>query len=270
LLSARHLRCCLALLCCLACRPLAADKIADIHPDNYVTDRSGVISGTARDQLNALCAEVEHKTGAQIAVVTVRSLDGQPIENYAVDLFKHLGVGRKDNRGILLLVAPNDRRYRFEVGYGLEPVINDARAGDVGREMVPLLRQNNYSGAVQLAVGRVANLIASASNVKLENVAPEPATAQERGGKFPFWIVPIGLLVVIFIIRAIGGGGGGPDIHRRRHSGLWWMGPWIGGGGGGGWGSGSSWGGGGFGGSSGGFGGFGGGSSGGGGASGSW
>jgi TPM domain len=135
-----------------------------------------VISSTTCDQLNALCAEVERKTGAQIAVVTVRSLEGQPIENYAVDLFKHLGVGRKDNRGILLLVAPNDRRYRFEVGYGLEPVINDARAGDIGREMIPLLRQNDYSAAVQLAVGRVANIIAEASKpisdpVKLSGIA---------------------------------------------------------------------------------------------------
>jgi len=64
-----------------------------------------------------------------MAIVTVQSLDGESVENYAVDLYKQLGVGsKKDNRGVLLLVAPHERKYRIEVGYGLEPVINDARA----------------------------------------------------------------------------------------------------------------------------------------------
>src|SRR5512142_3419764 len=167
-----------------------ADRIADIHPRNYLTDLAGVVDTSTADRINALCAEVEKKTGAQIAVVTVHSLDGQPIENYAVDLFKHLGVGRKDNRGILLLVAPNDRRYRFEVGYGLEPVINDARAGDVGREMVPLLRQNDYSGALALGAGRVAGLIAADAHVTLEQGGQPPAPAEGEPIRFPVWVFP--------------------------------------------------------------------------------
>src|SRR4051812_23608099 len=84
-----------------------ADPIANIKPTGYVTDSAGVVSGSIVTRLEALCTEVEAKTGAQIAVVTVRSLDGRPIEDYAVELFKHLGVGKKDNRGVLLLVAPN-------------------------------------------------------------------------------------------------------------------------------------------------------------------
>lgn len=267
--AARTFRClALVLLCWL---PLGAQNIADIKPTNYVTDMAGVISGPARDQLNAYCAEVEQKTGAQIAVVTVRSLNGRPVEDYAVDLFQRLGVGHKDNRGVLLLLATNDHRYRFEVGYGLEPVINDARVGDIGRAMVPRLRQNDYSGAVQMAVGGLGSYIAAASNVKLDNAPPAPRTPEQRSEPFPFWILPIGIVVVIIIIRAIGGGGGrGGPLGRRRGSSLWWVGPFMGGGFGGGSSGGSSWGGGGFGGSSGGFGGFGGGMSGGGGASGSW
>src|SRR5690349_2722589 len=105
-----------------------ADPISNIKPTGYVTDLAGVISPDTKQRLEALATEVEAKTGAQMAVVTVRSLDGRPIEDYAVDLYKHLGVGHKDNRGVLLLVAPTEHRYRFEVGYGLEPVINDARA----------------------------------------------------------------------------------------------------------------------------------------------
>src|ERR1700730_6294474 len=127
----------LSVLLLLAALPAIAENPKDIHPDGYVTDLAGVIAPDTRAWLEPLCREVEEKTGAQIAVVTVHSLEGESVENYAVALYKQLGVGSKsDNRGVLLLGAPGDHKYRIEVGYGLEPVINDARAGDAGRAMV--------------------------------------------------------------------------------------------------------------------------------------
>lgn len=243
------------------------EKIPDIHPVNYVTDLAGVLDAATEARINAVAGDVERKTGAQMAVVTVNSIEGRPIEDYAVDLYKHLGVGHKDDRGVLLLLAPSERKYRIEVGYGLEPVINDARAGDIGREMVPYLRQNDYNGAIELASGRLATLIAAASDVKLDQApAPvRPQGSQSEPDNFPWWIIfPLGFFIVPFLIRALTKGAG----RRGGHGGGWWIGPGGFGGGGGGWSSG----GGSFGGSSGGFdfGGFGGGSSGGGGASGSW
>ncbi len=237
---------------------------SDVRATNYLTDLAQVIDGATAQRINALCAEVEQKTGAQIAVVTVQSLEGRPVEDYAVDLYKHLGVGHKDNRGVLLLVAPPERKYRIEVGYGLEPVINDARAGDIGRAMVPNLRQGDYSGAAMLAVRRLAGLIAADRGVTLENNPAGVRTEQpEVSDSLPLWAIAILIFGVIAFLRFVSRIGRG-----RRHGGWWWMGPM--GGWGGGWGSGGgSWGGG-WGGSSGGFGGFGGGSSGGGGASGSW
>ncbi len=262
----RQLRPLLILLIVVVALSTFAENIKDIHPVNYVTDLAGVLDDATAARVNALAGDVERKTGAQIAVVTVKSLDDRPVEDYAVDLFKQLGVGHKDDRGVLLLLAPPERKYRIEVGYGLEPVINDARAGDIGREMVPYLRQNDYNSAVELGVGRLATRIADASNVKLDQqpAAVRPLGRQsESGSEFPWWIIfPVGFFVVPFLIRALIAGGRG-----RRGGGGWWIGPMGGGGfGGGGWGDG----GGSFGGSSGGFGGFGGGSSGGGGASGSW
>src|SRR6266446_2378233 len=245
---------CILLL--LAAFPALAENPKNIHPSGYVTDLASVITPDTKARLEALCHEVEAKSGAQIAVVTVHSLEGESVENFAVDLYKQLGVGSKrDNRGVLLLVAPDEHKYRIEVGYGLEPVINDARAGDAGRAMVPLLRQGDYSAAIEAATWMLAKYIADDRGVTLSGRPPATRQRREarRSSPIGFWAI----LFIIWIIFSIARAGRG----RRGGGGGWWIGPMLGGMGGG-------WRGGGFGGSSGGFsggggfGGFGGGSSG--------
>jgi uncharacterized protein len=254
----------LSILWVIVAAPTLAENPKNIHPSGYVTDFAAVIAPDTKARLEALCREVEGKTGAQIAVVTVHSLEGDSVENFAVDLYKQLGVGNKgDNRGVLLLVAPDEHKYRIEVGYGLEPVINDARAGDAGRAMVPLLRQGDYSAAIEAATWMLAQYIANDRSVTLTGQSSAIRQRREVRHSSPigFWVI----LLIIWIIFSIARAGSG----RRGGAGGWWIGPMLGGMGGG-------WRGGGFGGSSGGysggggFGGFGGGSSGGGGASGSW
>jgi uncharacterized protein len=263
------------LLCAALCGAIFArgEDIKSIHPTGYVTDLAGVIGADKTARLEALCTELEQKTGAQMAIVTVSSLDGQSVDYYAVDLFRQLGIGsKKDNRGVLLLVAPNDRKYRIEVGYGLEPVINDARAGDAGRAMVPFLRQGDYGGAVETGAWQLAKYIADDSNVTLSGEPPVRRIrhSNRSGGTGIFWLIVVMFILFSVIGRSSGmrpGGGGGSGF-------LWFLlgmmansgGSSRGGWGGGGFGGGSS----GWGGGGGGFGGFGGGSSGGGGASGSW
>lgn len=254
---------CAALLGAVLAR---AEDVKSIHPTGYVTDLAGVIGAEKKASLEALCTELEQKTGAQMAIVTVRSLDGKSVEYYAVDLLRQLGIGsKKDNRGVLLLVAPDDRKYHIEVGYGLEPVINDARAGDAGRAMVPYLRQGDYGDAIETAAWQLAKYIADDSNVTLSGQPPVTRIrhANRGGGIGIFWVI-VGLIILFsFLGRSSGtrmGGGGG--------SGLGWF--LLGMLANSGRGSRGDWGGGGFGGGGGGFGGFGGGSSGGGGASGSW
>jgi uncharacterized protein len=258
----------------------AAQDIKQIHPTGYVSDLAGVIGPEAKTRLEALCAEVERKTGAQMAIVTVQSLEGESVENYAVNLFKELGVGsKKDNRGMLLLVAPKERKYRIEVGYGLEPVINDARAGDAGRAMVPYLRQSDYGKAAEAGAWQLAKYIADDSGVTLSGQPPVGRIQHDDGGGGnPLLWIYVGLIVLVLILRGLGsrddgrrgGGSGGSGLlwfllgmlsssSRGRSGGSSWGGGGFGGGGGG-W----------SGGGGGGFGGFGGGSSGGGGASGSW
>src|SRR5260370_28618487 len=266
---------CLLLFSAMFC---AAEDIKKIHPASYVSDLAGVIRQEERRRLEGLCAEVEQKTGGQMAIVTVQSLEGEGVDNYAVDLYKQFGVGsKKDNRGVLLLVAPSERKYRIEVGYGLEQVINDARDGDAGRAMVPFLRQGDYGKAAEAAAWQLAKYIADDSGVTLSGQPPAGRIRNTggRGGNLGLWFV-LGLIVLFFVISSLSSRGGGRRGGGSGGSGLLWflLGTLAGSAGRRSGGDSGGWGGGGFGGGSdggdSGFGGFGGGESGGGGASGDW
>ncbi len=252
----------------LALPAYAQQGLPKVKPAGYVNDFAGVLSPSARAQLEALCAEVDQKAHAQIAVVTVQSLDGKPVEDYSIALATQWGIGPKQSSsGVLILLAVQDRKYRIEVGYGLEPILPDGKVGGFMREAVPYLKEGNYDAALLLMTRRVAEVIAQDRGVTLTVATSLPQIAvsdHKQLGNGPSAIGAI-LLVIFFIfifLKLVSGGG------RRGGGGGWWVGPMMGGmmGGGG------SFGGGGFGGGGGGggFGGFGGGSFGGGGASGSW
>ena len=240
---------------------LLAEPVSQLRPADYVNDYAGVLDGSTVTQLDTICQQVEHKANAQIAIVTIKSLDGADIVSYSVDLYTKWGIGKKgSDRGILILLAVQDRRYWVTTGYGLEPILPDGKIGGFGREAVPLLKQGDYGGALVLLTSRIADVIAADAGVQLDYAHPAaPARTQRSAngsvslGTIIFWLVILALVVFTPLGRLL----------------LWGM---ILGGGrssGGGWGGGGS-GGGGFGGGGGGFGGFGGGSTGGGGAGGSW
>jgi len=244
-------------------------------PQGYVNDFANIFSPAARQQLTALCTEVDQKAHAQIAVVTVPSTNGQPIQDYSFELATKWGIGPKQsNRGVLILFAINDHTYWIQVGYGLEPILPDGKVGGFGREAVPILRQGNYDAAALLITRRIANVIAQDAGVTLSGVPPSQLRQrpqQDRQRLHPAALVLLLLLIMIIVALVVRGGGSGGGSGY-----AWWLAPFIaanmnrGRWGGGGFG-GSSWGGGGdSGGGGGGFGCFGGGDFGGGGAGGSW
>ncbi len=251
----------------------SAEPIASLRPSNYVNDFAGVLDTATQARLNDLCHQVEQKANAQIAVVTVKSVDGQDVVSYAVALYQKWGIGAKGkDRGVLILLATQDRKYWTAVGYGLEPILPDGKVGGFGREMVPLLRSGDYAGAVTLMTTRVASVIAQDAGVTLDNQPRLAAPVQERPAPGVGTVVVLLLIlffIVIPVLRLIFRGGGGRGGGGGGMGFLLGMLLGSGGGyrGGGGFGGGG-FGGGGFGG--GGFGGFGGGSTGGGGAGGSW
>jgi uncharacterized protein len=240
-----------------------AEKVQDLpKPTDYVSDYAHVLSPQEIVRLDSLCAQLDRSAAnAQIAVVTIHTLDGDDSADFATNLFEQMKIGAKgSDRGVLLLFAINDHRRSIKVGYGLEGILTDAKTGDIGRDMVPYLKANDFDGAVTLGVGEIAQVIAADAKVTLQDqpTAPivRPVSQRHSGGSVVFIII---WLVIVFggaIMRMIFG--------RRRGfggGGVWF----IGGGGGGGFGGGGGGDGGG-----GGFGGFGGGSTGGGGSDGSW
>ncbi|MFI5069293.1 MAG: TPM domain-containing protein [Terriglobales bacterium] len=103
---------------------LYAEPVAQLKPTDYVNDFAHVIDQNTVTQLDDLCKQIDEKAHAQIAVVTINSLDGEDVEKFAVDLFQKWGVGSKSSdKGVLILVAVKDHKYWTEVGYGLEPIL---------------------------------------------------------------------------------------------------------------------------------------------------
>lgn len=220
-----------------------------------MTDLAGVLDAGTRDEVESLARDLERRTTAELAVVTVPSLEGMTIEQYAVTLFKAWGLGKKDkNNGVLLLVAPSERKVRIEVGYGLEATLPDGLCGEIIRQdVVPAFRAGQIAAGIAAGARGIAGV--------LSGQARSRPSASDRGA----WPVNGQQAVLLVIILAVlgyrlwAGSYAVAGQHRRR-------GGFYGGGflGGGGWSSG------GFSGGGGGFGGFSGGFSGGGGASGSW
>ena len=191
-----------------------------------VVDQAGLIGAQRRTALEAKLAEHEAKTGEQVVVVTVRSLEGQSIEEYGVGLGRHWGIGTKgEDNGALLIVAPNDREVRFEVGYGLEGKLTDALASQiVQNEILPRFRDGDMEGGI-VAGTEAALAVLDGSYVPGEwSLPPETAAAQEP--MLPDWIVPIIFFGVWGLIVFF--------VHRSRRGRRY--GPWIGGSGMGGFG----------------------------------
>jgi uncharacterized protein len=218
-----------------------------------VVDDAGVLSASTKSGLTQMLADFEHTSGGtQVVVVTLKSLQGLTIEDFGYQLLRHWGIGQKDkNNGALLIVAPNERKVRIEVGYGLEGTLTDALSRTIiERDIVPAFKRGDLNGGVLAGASATVRVLGGDA----KTVAAQPAQQGWRGNALP--ILPFGINIIFIVLFLV--------LLMRHHRGFWgYGGPYIGGGFGG-------FGGGGFsGGSSGGFSG-GGGSSGGGGASGSW
>jgi uncharacterized protein len=225
-------------------------------PIGFVNDFAGVIKPETKANIAGLLTAFEKSTGNEIAVVTLPSLGDEPVENVAVELFKQWGIGKKgQDNGILFLIAPNEKRMRIEVGYGLEGTINDALAGRIlDQAVVPRFREGDMDGGIAAGSLAIVGVISKKEELGFDAEAAygagaaqlAPVIQEKESG-------PLSIIgkVIFFLIMA---------YLFIRHPWLFFI--FLSGMGRGGRASGSGF--------SGGFGGFGGGSSGGGGASRGW
>jgi len=228
------------------------------NPPVLVTDLAGVLSPEQKQALENKLVAIDDASSNQIAVVILPTLEGNPIEEYANKLFRTWGIGnKKNNNGVLLLIAIQDKKIRIEPGYGLEGALPDITCNSIiDNDIKPAFRQQAYYEGIDKATDDIAKAAVGEYKEKRER------KTKGKGSN------PLLLVLIIIIIAILGkkGGGGGSNIGGGGFSDVatgMLLGSLLGGGGRSG---GSDWGGGG----GGGFGGFGGGSSGGGGASGGW
>jgi len=255
----------MALACCLVTAAFALD-----FPQltGRVVDQAGVMSADSRSAVETKLKDLEDKSGIQLVVATVKSLQGSDIETYANQLFRNWKLGQtQKNNGVLLLVAPAEHKVRIEVGYGLEGTLTDALSSVIiSSAIVPRFKANDYSGGIERGVdGIISVLNGDTTDWQPKVEVREDGPAQVFNALFP--IIFFLFFIIVFRLM-VGPMRGTPSGSYVRRNGQLVFVPYTGSS----WSSGSDWGGGGGGGgfsSGGGFSG-GGGSSGGGGASGGW
>lgn len=148
----------------------------------YINDFANVM-GRHSAELEPILVELEEKTGAQIVLVTLPSLEGGEISDFTVQLFERWGIGQQnEDNGVLLLTSIEDRQIRIEVGYGLEPIITDSTAGRILDEIViPLFQQEEYGMGLTAGVASVATIIATEGGIELTGLPSTPSTRQPAG-----------------------------------------------------------------------------------------
>lgn len=172
----------------------------------YVSDNAGIIDGEAEDIIYSAGKDLDNKYGAQLVVVTINSLNGEDIDSYTNTLFRKWGIGNKEkNNGVLLLIAKEDRKFRIEVGYGLEGAITDGYSGTVLDGMKPYFRNEEYSQGIVEAYGKLADKVYNEYGgampeeiqTKLNTVSSVSATNETTEEEEEWWEMPVLVLVLI-------------------------------------------------------------------------
>lgn len=266
----------LAMTLMLVFSPPAAAQTFPKNNGSPIVDQADLLRPEQELDLKSKSEALYAQTGRAFVVATVKNLEGYPVDDYSYRLLRTWGVGgKKENDGVLLLVAPNERKVWITTGYGAGAFLTDAMAGIITREAIlPHFKQEppDYGGGIVAGADAIIKQMSLPPDEAQANLAKAQQAQQARKDSSPgilpvlFWII-----IILFIIGMFGRRARGRRYRRRRG----WGGPIIlwgpGSGSGTSWGGGGSWGGGSWGGGGGGgFGGFGGGSGGGGGAGGSW
>ncbi len=193
-----------------------------LKPLGYVSDFAGVVDPASKAHLEAYAADLRRATGTQIALVTIPSLQGEPVNDVARTILRAWGVGEKGaNNGILLLLAIHERRSRLAIGYGLESVLPRSLDGSVLEQMRPALRARQYGEAMMAAAETLATAVARAKHVRFTGSLPRHLRPT-LSNSVP-WPAVAGLLLELGFLSLLGTyalrrAGGGRCAFRPAHA----------------------------------------------------
>lgn len=190
--------------------PLGAAKLKLPELTGRVVDQAGIFSAEEKNRIETAILQLEKATGGQMAVLAVKSLNGMPIEWYGIKLAEKWKIGQKGkDNGAILIIALNDRSMRLEIGYGWEGKVNDARAGDIIRELVPYFQANKYGEGTAQAVMRVQEFVTGKPVEGLPPLKKSPRR-QPAGSVLLIFLSIIAFAVLsggrLLIIPGFGGG----------------------------------------------------------------
>src|SRR5580765_7638837 len=165
-----------------------------------IVDQANIIQPATRDALESKLAELESKSGIQLVVATVNSLEGQDIEPYANELFRNWKLGEKEkNNGVLLLVAPNDRRVRIEVGYGLEKTLTDALSKVIiTNAIAPRFKAGDFGGGISRGVDDIITVLTTDASEWQKR--PALRLDNQRTADPASWLLLAGLIALITML----------------------------------------------------------------------
>ena len=177
-------------------------------PTGYINDFANVIDESDENRLESKLSNYEDSTSIEITVVTINSLDGKPINDYAQELFTDWGIGKREtDAGLLILVAVDDREWRFHTGYGLEPYLTDATCRRIGDDNFPShFREGDYTGGIEVGINEVIDELGYDSwELRKQYEAEQERESKEKAARVGYWFLNlfIGLLIFGLLILVI-------------------------------------------------------------------
>ncbi|MCI8345300.1 MAG: TPM domain-containing protein [Clostridia bacterium] len=186
---------------------LTIEALAIVKPTNdfYVNDYAKLLDTETKQYIISTNKNLYKKTGSQIVVVTIESLEGNSLEDYATKLFRNFGIGDKNkNNGILLLLSLKERKFRIEVGYGLEGILPDAKTGRIQDEyIIPYLKNNKWNEGIRNGFNAILNVIANEYNVEVGGEKAVKTTTTDDTNNTSIIILPFIFSINSFIVGMI-------------------------------------------------------------------
>ena len=201
-LNKKVLKIIMLIFCILAFYYSNVQAVVSPTSNFYVNDYADVLSKQTEEYIMNTNIELNNKTKAQIVVVTVKSLDGKPIEEYATELFRNFGIGDKSkNNGVLLLCSTGDRKFRIEVGYGLEGRLTDGKTGRIQDDyIIPYLKNDNYDEGIKNGYSAVLEEVCKEYNIEITGAQK----ANSIGLDDSILTVYVAIITISFLVNIFG------------------------------------------------------------------